>query len=170
MQAKRINCNVIIILTSILLQIEVLGVSLPWRGILNNEGPGAALIDPTKSVKEDTNPFLSSSDTNPYNGASFRENVSTSVQSSSSGNSWVDLLTGGESFSDHVAQPVTENIVGQGSDLLDFLDQSVVDYHGGNESDKNLSSSQEISSLDSRSQRYINCLYSLVGPHMVCAI
>lgn len=147
-------------------EIEVLGVSLPWRGILNNEGPGAALIDHTKSIQEDTNPFLSSSDTNPFNGASFHENVSTSVQSSSSGNSWVDLLTGGESFSDHVAQPVTENIVGQGSDLLDFLDQSVVEYHGGNESDKNLPSSRESSSSGSHSQQYINCLNSLVEPHM----
>lgn len=147
-------------------EIEVLGVSLPWRGIFNNEGPGATLIDLTKSVKEETNPFLSGSDTNPFNGSSFHENASASVQSSSSGNNWPDLLTGGERLPDHIAQPVTENIVGQGSDLLDFLDQAVVEYHGGAENDKNLSSSGDCRSSVSSSQQYINCLKSLAGPQM----
>ncbi|KAF4352525.1 hypothetical protein G4B88_013355, partial [Cannabis sativa] len=146
-------------------EIEVLGVSLPWRGILTNEGPGAKLVEISKNFQEETNPFLAaSSETNPFSGASSHETVSTSVQPSASSNDWVDLLTGGESFSDHVAQPVTVNTtLDQGSDLLDFLDQAVVEYHGVAESDKKVLPSQDSKTSASSSEQYISCLKSLAG-------
>ena len=79
----------------------------------------------------------------------------------------VDLLTGEESFSNHIVQPVTGNIVDNGSDFLDFLDQAVVEYHGGAETDNKFSSSQDGRNPISSSQQYISCLKSLVGPHLV---
>lgn len=158
----------IIILVQILLQIEVLGVSLPWGGILTNEGPGATLVEIAKSFQKETNPFLSSSDTNPFFGASSLENMSASVQTRASGNDWVDLLTGGDSFPVHIAQPVTENTLDKGSDLVGFLDQVVVECHVGAENDKKLSSSQDSKTSVSSSQQYISCLKSLAGPQLVC--
>ncbi|PON83295.1 SAC domain containing protein [Trema orientale] len=153
-------------------EIEVLGVSLPWRGVLTNEGPGATLVEIAKSFQEeqsqsfqeDTNPFLSGSEANPFFGASSLENVSASTQTSASGNDWVDLLTGVDSFSNNIAQPVTENIVDKGSEELDFLDHAVVEYHGGAASDKKLSSSQDRKTSGGGSQQYISCLKSLAGP------
>lgn len=152
----------------ILLQIEVLGVSLPWRGILTNEGPGATLVEIAKSSQNETNPFLSGSDNTPFSGASPLENVSASVQTSAPSKDWVDLLTGVDDFSNHTTQPVTENTVNKGSDLLDFLDQAVVEYHGGAESDKKLSSSQDSKTSVGSSQQYISRLKSLAGPMLVC--
>ncbi|KAL5578722.1 hypothetical protein UlMin_011164 [Ulmus minor] len=148
-------------------EIEVLGVSLPWRGgIFTNEGHGIKLIEHAKSVQQEATPFLSSSDTNPFLGTPSHENVSASVQSSSSGNNLVDLLTGEESFSNHIVQPMTGNIVDNGSDFLDFLDQAVVEYRGGAETDNKFSSSQDGRNPISSSQQYISCLKSLVGPHL----
>ena len=110
---------------------------------------------------------MSGSDTNPLSGTSLsNETVSTSAKQGSA-NDWVDLLTGGDVFSESVSQPVTENAAYEGDDLLDFLDQAVVDYHGP-ETDHKSSTSQDGMPLENGSQKYINCLKSLSGPHKVC--
>ena len=93
--------------------------------------------------------------------------MSPSVQPSACANDWVDLLTGEGSFSDHIAQPVTGHDVDKGGDLLDFLDQAVVEYNGGEVGCK-LSSTHDGRTLESNSQQYINCLKSLAGTQMVC--
>lgn len=150
-----------------MLQIEVLGASLPWRDILTNEGPGTKLIELAKSIQMEINPFLSRSNTRPFDGTSANVSVSEPVQSSSSSNNWLDLLTGEDGFSNHIDQPVTERIVDQGSEFLDFLDQAAVEYQGAAKSEISFSSSVETGTQGSSSQQYINCLKSLVGPQMV---
>jgi hypothetical protein len=147
-----------------LLQIEIIGVSLPWKGIFTNEGPGATLIE--LASKKETNPFSSTSESNPFLSTSTNENVTPSVQQSASANLWADLLTGEDSFSEAVSQPSRGNVLNEGSDLLDFLDQSVVEIRGAQ--DDTYSSSQDVRPSDSSSQQYITCLKSLVGPTMVC--
>lgn len=88
------------------------------------------------------------------------------VQPSASANNLVDLLTGEVILSEHIAQPLIGNAVDKGGDLLDFLDQAVVQYHGA-ETDHKLSSSHDVRSSDSSSQQYIDRLKSFSGPRMV---
>lgn len=110
---------------------------------------------------------MSASDTNPFSGTSLSsEALSTSVKQGSS-NDLVDLLTGGDLFSESVSQPVTENAAYEGGDSLDFLDHAVVEYHGP-QTDHKSSTSQDGRHQESGTQKYINCLKSLAGPHMVC--
>ncbi|XP_024928266.3 probable phosphoinositide phosphatase SAC9 isoform X2 [Ziziphus jujuba] len=146
-------------------EIEVLGVSLPWRGMLTNEGPGARVIELAKTFQEESNPFLSSSDANPFSGASSSANVSATVQPKDSGNDWVDLLTGEGPCFDQTAQPAKGSVVDNGGDLLDFLDQAVVEYHGS-EADNKLSSRHDGRTSENSSQLYINSLKSLAGTQL----
>ncbi|KAH9726910.1 putative phosphoinositide phosphatase SAC9 [Citrus sinensis] len=165
-------------------EIEILGVSLPWRGVFNNEGPGARLIELGKKFQKETDPFLSNSVTNTV--LFSNENVSTSMQTEAASNPWVDLLSGGdtfsdplsepfsnplsepfsdplsESFSDPLSEPVTRNVASGGADLLDFLDQPIVEDHGVETYKR--SSTQDGCSLASGAQQYIGCLKSLAGP------
>ncbi|KAH9726932.1 putative phosphoinositide phosphatase SAC9 [Citrus sinensis] len=165
-------------------EIEILGVSLPWRGVFNNEGPGARLIELGKKFQKETDPFLSNSVTKtvPFSN----ENVSTSMQTEAASNHWVDLLSGGDTFSDPLSEPfsnplsepfsdplsepfsdplsesVTRNVASGGADLLDFLDRPIVEDHGV-ETYKRFST-QDGCSLASGAQQYISCLKSLAGP------
>ncbi|KAH9782879.1 putative phosphoinositide phosphatase SAC9 [Citrus sinensis] len=165
-------------------EIEILGVSLPWTGVFNNEGPGARLIELGKKFQKETDPFLSNSVTNtvPFSN----ENMSTSMQTEAASNPWVDLLSGGdtfsdplsepfssplsepfsdplsEPFSDPLSEPVTRNVAFGGADLLDFLDQPIVEDHGVETYKR--SSTQDGCSLASGAQQYISCLKSLAGP------
>lgn len=149
-----------------MLQIEILGVSLPWKGVFTNEGHGKRLIELAKNSQKEINPFLSSSDSNPFLGTSSNENMPPLVQQSASANLWVDLLTGEDTFSDPILQPVRRNTVNEGSDVLDFLDQAVVEFHGAQD-DHIHSSSQDLQPSDSSSQQYLTCLTSLAGPSVV---
>ncbi|XVE80883.1 hypothetical protein DITRI_Ditri15bG0016800 [Diplodiscus trichospermus] len=146
-------------------EVEILGVSLPWNGVFHNEGNGARLTELAKKFKKETNSFLSGSDTNPFSGTSLSsEAVSTSARQGSA-NDLVDLLTGGDVFSESISQPVAENVAYEGGDFLDFLDQAVVEYHGP-ETDHRSSTSQDGRRHESGTQKYINCLKSLAGPNM----
>lgn len=149
------------------MQIEILGVSLPWKGIFTNEGPGARLIELAKKSQKETNPFMSTSESNPFLGILKNENVTPSVQPSASNDLWADLLTGEDPFLEPISQPAIGNVDNEGSDLLDFLDQSVVEFCGA-QNDHSDSSSQDVQPSDSSSQQYITCLKSLTGPTMVC--
>ncbi|KAM5548265.1 putative phosphoinositide phosphatase SAC9 [Rosa sericea] len=145
-------------------EIEVLGVSLPWKGVFNKEGPGARLPEQAKNFQNETKPSFSRSDTNPFSGASSND-VALPVQPCVSADNLVDLLTGEVILSEQIAQPVIGNAVDKGGDLLDFLDQAVVEYHGA-QNDHKLSSSHDGRSSDSSSQQYIDRLKSLTGPRM----
>ncbi|TQD80193.1 hypothetical protein C1H46_034247 [Malus baccata] len=143
-------------------EIEVLGVSLPWRGVFTNEGPGARLPEHAKNLQNENIHFSSGSKTNPFSGASFTENVLPPVQPSASANNLVDLLTGEMVLSEHIAAPVIGNVEDKGGDLLDFLDQAIVEYHDAETDHK----SHDGKPSDSSSQQYIDCLKSVAGPHM----
>ncbi|XP_050383485.1 probable phosphoinositide phosphatase SAC9 [Argentina anserina] len=145
-------------------EVEVLGVSLPWKGVFNKEGPGARLPEQAKTFQNETKPSFSRSYTNPFSGASSID-VPPPVQTSASANNLVDLLTGEIIHSEHIAQPVIGNDTDNGGDLLDFLDQAVVEYHGA-QNDHKLSSSHDGRASDSRSQQYINQLKLIAGPRM----
>lgn len=147
-------------------EIEVLGVSLPWRDIFTNDGPGARLWELDKKCQKDTNPFLSGVDINPFAGSSLsNDSIMPPVQQDASANLWLDLLTGEGTHSKSISQPATGNDMHGGGNFLDFLDE-VVTEKSGSVADSKLSSSQDGRSPDGDSQQYINCLKSLAGPRM----
>lgn len=146
------------------LQIEILGVSLPWRDVFTNEGPGTRLIEHVKKFQEEVNPFLSGSDINPFNPSSTG-NVSPPEQGGTSADLLIDLLSGEDPLPHPLAQPVTENVVYEESDPLDFLDQSVECHSAKTDSKNSLEGSR---SSDNSAEQYLKCLRSLAGPNLVC--
>lgn len=151
----------------ILLQIEVLGVSLPWRGVFTNEGSGAQLVKLSGKNQVEKNSSVLESDANPLSDASLSSgNVSSSVQQGASTNPWADLLTGGDMFTDPISESVTNDALYEGGHPLDFLDQAVIEY-GATETNHEASPSRERRPSDSGSHEYINLLKSLTGSHKV---
>ncbi|KAJ1396461.1 WW domain [Sesbania bispinosa] len=136
-------------------EIEILGVSLPWRDVFTNEGPGASLIEHVKNYQEELNPFSSGSDMNPFHPSST-ENVSPP-------DPLIDLLSGDDALPHPLAQPVTENVVYKENDPLDFLDQSV-EYHSA-KSDCKISA-EDARHSDTSAEQYLECLKSLAGPSL----
>ncbi|KAJ4839192.1 putative phosphoinositide phosphatase sac9 [Turnera subulata] len=146
-------------------EIEILGVSLPWRAIFSNEGPGAKATELAKKIQTKANPFLSVSDTNPLSGTSLsKQTASQSVVQSSSSN-FLDLLTGENISSEPVSQHVTQNSMPEGSDFLDFLDEAVTVYQGSG-TDIKISSPEDGKSPDAAAQKYINSLKAIAGSQM----
>ncbi|XP_039055765.1 probable phosphoinositide phosphatase SAC9 [Hibiscus syriacus] len=146
-------------------EVEILGVSLPWNSVFSNKGTGARLTELAKKSQKDSNSFLSGSDTNPLSGTSLSNQAVSKSAKQGSANDLVDLLTGGDILSESVFPPVTENVTYGGGDLLDFLDQSAVDYHSP-ETDHKPSTPQDGTPQDSGTQKYINCVKFMAGPHM----
>lgn len=155
-----------IVLCYFLSQIEVLGVSVPWDGVYHNYDPGARIAELAKKGLTESSSHLSSTHNNPFSGTSPADEHSTPPVQQSASADWLDLLTGGDEFSEAVSHPLSQNNVQEGSDFLDFLDQTVSEDHG-TETFHALSSSQDRQSPDIGAEKYINCLKTLVGPQMV---
>ncbi|XP_059655366.1 probable phosphoinositide phosphatase SAC9 [Cornus florida] len=147
-------------------EVEVLGVSLPWRGVFSQEGIGAKLCEHANNLRtETTNPFLSGADANPFGASLSDEKVLPQVHPDASTNPWIDLLTGGDTLPETILQPEIGNVASEGGNLLDFLDDAIVQQLNGG-TDSNISSSQDEKPSDNGVQQYINCLKFLAGPHM----
>lgn len=162
------------------MQVEILGVSLPWRSIFSHEESGASLIERLNGNSKEMNPFLTEADTNHLDASSMNHREASPFQSESSANSFFDLLTGEVVFQDTVSQPVSQTVVHEGSDLLNFFDDVASQpVSGGNNNlddvvrqpisqannNSNIVSSQ--GSSDNGSQEYIRLFKLLAGPHWV---
>ncbi|GMP55033.1 hypothetical protein CsSME_00019988 [Camellia sinensis var. sinensis] len=124
-------------------EVEVLGVSLPWKSI-----------------------FSSGLDMSPFCAAALsNEKVSPPAQPDASSDLWVDHLMGNNTPSESISQPVMGNSVHEGSDFLDIPDKAATAHLTG-ETDSELSLSQDIRLSDSGAQQYINCFKFLSGPNM----
>ncbi|CAL1390807.1 unnamed protein product [Linum trigynum] len=144
-------------------EIEILGVSLPWRSIFNNEGPGVRILQLPKQVQKEINPFLSDPSTNPLSGdTSYDLTVMPSTEQTASGN-WLDLLSGEDAPS--FSHPLAQNHGTGGVDLLDFLGDAATEEHAV-KTDHDFSSSQGGKSVDVGTEKYINCLKVLEGEQM----
>ncbi|CAL9245733.1 unnamed protein product [Arabidopsis halleri] len=148
-------------------QIEVLGISLPWKRMFTCERTGGRLAELARKPDEDESPFSSCSDLNPFAATSLQtETVSTPVQQKDPfPSNLFDLLTGEDSSSDPFPQPVVECVASGGNDMLDFLDQAVVEYRGS-ATVPGESVPQDKRPKDSGAHLYLNCLKSLAGPNM----
>lgn len=100
----------------------------------------------------------------PFNPSST-ENVLPPVQGGSSADLLIDLLSGEDPLPHPLAQPVTENVVYNESDPLDFLDQAV-EYHSAKNDSK--ISSEDARCSDTSAEQYLKSLKSLAGPSLVC--
>lgn len=145
-------------------QIEVLGVSLPWKDVFSKEGYGARLYELAQKSQKEINPFLSAVDSNPFAAASLsNETLPQTAQTDASAN-WLDLLTGETKSSESISQTKRENVMYGGGDLLAFLDDAVT----GNAADNICPSSKDGKASDTGPLEYIHCLTSLVSSNMVC--
>lgn len=169
------------LLNLLIMQVEILGVSLPWRSIFSHEESGASLIECLNGNSKEMNPFLTEGDANSLDAASTNHREASPLPSESSANSFVDLLTGEVVFSDAISQPVAQTAVYESSDLLNFFDDVVSQpvSQGNNNLDDVVSqpistennnskmvSSQGLS--DNGSQEYVRLFKLLAGPHWVC--
>ncbi|EOA23387.1 hypothetical protein CARUB_v10016564mg [Capsella rubella] len=148
-------------------QIEVLGISLPWKGMFTCERTEGRLAELARKPDEDEIPSSSSSDLNPFAAkCSQTETVFTPVQQKDPfPSNLLDLLTGEDSSSDPFPQPVVECVASGDNDMLDFLDQAVVEYRSS-ETVPGGSVPQEKRPKESGAHLYLNFLKSLVGPDM----
>ncbi|XP_056161324.1 probable phosphoinositide phosphatase SAC9 isoform X3 [Syzygium oleosum] len=143
-------------------EIEILGASLPWSGAFIGEGCGAKLVEFSKKFQKESNPFMSNPESNPFSGSCLsNDNVLPSDERGISGNHFVDLLTGGDTFNEPPSHPLAENVTYDGDDPLDFLDQAVVEYHGAENDGKIFPEAEK--TLANGNQQYISHLKYLAG-------
>jgi len=142
----------------------VLGVSLPWKSIFNNEGCGARLLEQAKKSHKQISNFSCSHASPLSNRSLSSENVQPPTLLNSSSNNWLDLLTGDGTISDPAPLPVMEKVdKGQGDSSLDNpFSERTGDNTGP------WSSAVGVKQADNGARQYINCLKSLAGPQMVC--
>lgn len=145
-------------------EVEVLGVSLPWKGIFSREGPASRLFELMDNCQTEPHSILPNLGINPFADAALsNEELAAPVQQNTSAN-WFDLLTGDNMLSESISQPAMEDSVPEGGGFLDF-DKAVAEYSNG-ETISKLTSSQNNITSDSGAQQYINCFKFLAGPQM----
>ncbi|XP_021751810.1 probable phosphoinositide phosphatase SAC9 [Chenopodium quinoa] len=127
-------------------EVEVLGVSLPWKEIFTNEGHGARLREQAKKFQKQTNTLLPGPHSSTLGGASLsREIVQPKTLPNSSSSEWFDLLTGDGTDLNPFANSVNEHC----------------DDRTGSESPPLVEKPS-----DNGAKQYINCFKSLAGPQM----
>ncbi|XP_047317459.1 probable phosphoinositide phosphatase SAC9 [Impatiens glandulifera] len=138
-------------------EVEVLGVSLPWKGILRND---STLHDIEDDSQMTDSPTLSDLDTN--HGATLtNETVSSPVHSDTSSSQRLDLVSGDNRISESISEPViTRNVHGDDSDIHNSLGQVRTNVNGR----RTLAQIERPS--EHAAQEYINCFKQLAGPNM----
>lgn len=159
------------------MQIEVLGVTLPWKDILAKKGPYFRFIELEDKSQNSTNPFLSNSDASLSDAPLFEGStsvcspISSSVLSSTSVSlpHTLDLLTGDFVHSQPSSQPEVQEFthqVGSGGfpDLL--LDGINEEKHPAQPCKLPYSQAATSENETSR-QKYLSCVRKLCGQDMV---
>lgn len=168
-------------------QIEILGASLPWSNIFNNKDAGAKFIKhvsektqwPDTSVADSdmngtSNPFLSDSYDDGVSAASSLNNNVPQLSQPSVVTNWFDLLTGDVESSQYLSQTempnAGEKIHSTSGDALDFLDNFETASMSVAASKVYAQSQDENHEGPDRSgstQKYINLVKSLLGSQKV---
>lgn len=142
-------------------EVEILGVSLPWRSILSCEDSSSKIFRRINSQQVESN--YSVSETNPFAATIVHDKEPPSFHSEPSANSLVDLLTGELQVSDSIPQPFTGTVDHQGIDLFEFLDDPAAELVADVHNDSVVISSRGPS--ENASQLYIKSFKLLAGPH-----
>ncbi|XP_076900797.1 putative phosphoinositide phosphatase SAC9 isoform X2 [Bidens hawaiensis] len=136
-------------------EVEILGISLPWRDIFASEGPGLKLWERvTTSNNNNTNSFPSKTGSNP-DVFGLTNDVLPPAKCDTSRNPQVDLLSGEDINSRSDSQPMTE---------ISLLDPSLDTCHDRKEDN----GSQRVSVHDktptkTSAQHYISCFEILTA-------
>ncbi|KAL6556456.1 putative phosphoinositide phosphatase sac9 [Orobanche gracilis] len=144
-------------------EVEILGVSLPWRSIFSHGDNGARFIEHISGHRKEMNHLLSETDSSPFDAAIADAKEPHLMQSESSANSLVDFLTGEATIADSISLPVADAVVHEGSDLLDFLDDVASQPVFDTKNHSDIPSSQRPS--NNCPQQYIRLFKLLAGPH-----
>ncbi|KAK9058388.1 hypothetical protein SSX86_023230 [Deinandra increscens subsp. villosa] len=88
-------------------EVEILGISLPWRDIFASEGPGLKLWEHVTNIKDNANSFTSKTGSNP-DVFGLTNVVLPPIKCDTSRNAQVDLLSGEDIISRSNTQPMTE--------------------------------------------------------------
>lgn len=137
-------------------EVEILGISLPWRDLFASGGPGMRLWEHVSKVKEeDTEPFTSESDVNSNNNPFGVSAAPPPVQSQKSSGTWVDLLSG----DDILSQPVQETA---------FHDPFLNPFHGDDDPPPppKVVSVQDKVPTETGPQKYISCFKKMTRSHV----
>ncbi|XP_071736155.1 probable phosphoinositide phosphatase SAC9 [Rutidosis leptorrhynchoides] len=148
-------------------EVEILGISLPWKDLFTLDGPGMKLWEHVDKCKKDTNTLPSN-----MNGIHFTDSlISDEIISGSnsqpvlkpenSTSSWVDLLSGDDIICGSNSQPVPETAF-HDPFLNPFhdLDDHVID------NDPPIVSVQDKVSTESGPQQYISFFRKLTASHV----
>nr|XP_043615771.1 probable phosphoinositide phosphatase SAC9 [Erigeron canadensis] len=138
-------------------EVEILGISLPWRDFFTSDGPGMRLWEHIDKVKNDTNLFSSEVNSNPF-AAALIGDVLPSAKSKISTSTVVDLLSGDGIISGSISQPVQETAL-HDPFLNPFHDHDEVD-------DIPKVSAQDKVSTETGPQQYLNYFKRLTASNV----
>lgn len=138
-------------------QVEILGISLPWRDIFASEGPGLKLWERVVNIKNDANSFQT--DSNPDIAASTND-VLPPGNCDTSTNTQIDLLSVEDITSRSDSQPMTE---------ISLNDPFLNPCDGRNEEKKSQRISvQDKVSTPTSAEKFISCFDTLTASCWVC--
>ncbi|MFS7906986.1 putative SAC domain-containing protein [Helianthus anomalus] len=136
-------------------EVEVLGISLPWRDIFASEGPGLKLRERFANIKDNDNSLPSRSGSNPDIFGLTSDALPPVKCDTSRNNTQVDLLSGEDVISRPDSQPMTE------ISLLDASLDMCSDHKEENESQR--VSVQDKTPTKTAAQHYISCFETLTA-------
>ncbi|GJS75716.1 probable phosphoinositide phosphatase SAC9 [Tanacetum coccineum] len=136
-------------------EVEILGISLPWRDIFASEGPGLRLLERVVDIKDEANSFPSKTDKNTNVIASKTDVLAPGKSTSTS--SQIDLLSGDNVISGSDSQPITE------ISLQELGYSSCHDHNAENDSQG--TSTEDIIQIRKGAEHYINCFETLTALH-----
>ncbi|KAI3826704.1 hypothetical protein L1987_00756 [Smallanthus sonchifolius] len=135
-------------------EVEVLGISLPWRDIFASEGPGLKLWEHVTNIQDKANSFPSKTGSNP-DVFGLTNDVLPPVKCDTSRNTQVDLLSGEDIISKSDSQPMTE---------ISLHDPSLDMCHDHKEeNDSQRISVQAKTPTKTGAQHYISCFETLTA-------
>ncbi|KAI3820125.1 hypothetical protein L1987_13983 [Smallanthus sonchifolius] len=136
-------------------EVEILGISLPWRDLFASDGPGMKLWDHINKINKDTDPFPSDINSNPFS----INDVLPPAKSENTTSTWVDLLSGNDFIPGPISQPVPEPA---------FHDPFLNPFHDHDEANDPPPkvSVQDKEPTESGTQQYISCFKKLTSSHV----
>ncbi|KAI3511442.1 hypothetical protein L1887_18595 [Cichorium endivia] len=134
-------------------EVEILGITLPWREIFASEGPGSRLWERVNNVK----------DSHPYVVSLTNDVLPPGKSDTTTTTTGMDLLSGDDIISGTTSQPMTE------ISLLDhgYIEDNISQTNAIQTKDKDKDSKIEVEAAvaSTGAQQYISCFRMLTASH-----
>lgn len=141
-------------------QVEILGISLPWRDLFASD---IRLWEHINKIKQDTHTItITNTNTNPLLSSDANSNPfstdDNSLKSQNSSSTWVDLLSGDDIISGSISQPVQQTAL---------HDPFLNPFHVDDEESEPPSPKVSVPlPTESGSQQYISCFKTMTRSHV----